>query len=59
MNNKILKTIAILCLPIMTQAQTLHVTNGANLFVITGAILQFNGSVKNVTDRYYQPLAKR
>lgn len=59
MKNKILKTIAILCFSIMAQAHTLHVNNGANLFVITGAILQFNGSVKNVTGRYYQPLAKR
>ena len=51
MKNKILKTIAKLCFSIMAQAHTLHVNNGANLFVITGAILQFNGSVKNVTGR--------
>ena len=47
-NFKILKTIAILCLPIMAQAQTLH-NNGATFFVNSGATVQVNGAVKNET----------
>ncbi|MBP7346386.1 MAG: hypothetical protein KA952_07610, partial [Sediminibacterium sp.] len=47
-NNKLLKTIAIFCLPIMAQAQTLH-NNGATFFVNSGATVQVNGAVKNET----------
>ena len=53
MNNKILKTIAILCLPIVAEAQTMY-NNGASLFVNTGATLQVNGSVKNKAGSNYQ-----
>lgn len=45
MNHKILKTIAIACLPVMAQAQTLH-NNGATLFVSSGAVVQINGDMQ-------------
>jgi hypothetical protein len=53
MINKILKTIAIACLPIMAQAQTLHLFNDT-FFVNTGAIVQVNGDVKIAGNAKYQ-----
>jgi hypothetical protein len=53
MTNKILKTIAIACLPIMAQAQTLYVYN-TTFFVNTGATVQVNGDVKNEFNSTYR-----
>ena len=52
-NNKILKTLAILCLPIIVDAQILH-NNGATFFVNTGATVQVNGGVKNEVGSNWQ-----
>ncbi len=52
-NNKILKTLAILCLPIIVDAQILH-NNGATFFVNTGATVQVNGAVKNEATSNWQ-----
>ncbi len=47
MSNKIIKTIALVCLPFIGLAQTALYNNNAAFFVNNGAIVQVNGTVIN------------
>lgn len=54
MSNKIIRTIALACLPFIVQAQnTLH-NSGATFFINTGAELQINGAIKNEAGSQWQ-----
>lgn len=54
MSNKIIKTIALVCLPFIGLAQTALYNNNAAFFVNNGAIVQVNGTVINEAGSNWQ-----